>query len=175
MKLDRWAQLAEIAASIAVVATLIILTLEVRANTRALEGQAVRERSAALNDAYVRSPLIPSILAKIKEVDGPEPGETVLMDRYGLSYEEAAIWGRYLSQIWTGLEAEYLSDGPSPELRDRIQLLFLFPDAQVNWDFGAAPQVQDLKFREYVAKLTELPPSEWVAAYQTKLEALRAR
>jgi hypothetical protein len=174
MKLDRWAQLAEIAASIAVVATLIILTLEIRDNTRALEGQAVRERSAALSEAYVRSPLIPSILAKVKEVDGPEPAETALMDRYDLSYEEAAIYGRFLGQILTGLEAEYLSVGPSPGLRDRIQLLFLFPDVRLNWDAGA-PVVQDEKFREYVAKLRELPPSESVAAYQAKLEALRAR
>ncbi|MEJ2312649.1 MAG: hypothetical protein P8Y11_09655, partial [Gemmatimonadales bacterium] len=168
-----WAQLAEIAASLAVVATLIILTLEVRDNTRALEGQAVRERSAALNEAYVRSPLLPSILAKVKEVDGAEPGETALMERYDLSYEEAAIYGRYLVQILTGLEAEFLSDGPSPGLRDRIQLLFLFPDVQLNWDDGA-PQVQDATFREYVTKLRELPPSESVAAYQAKLEALRA-
>ena len=174
MKLESWAHWAEIAASTAVVVSLVFLTLEIRDNTRALEGQAVRERAAALNQAYVESPLAPSILAKIKGVDGPEPAEALLIERYGLTYEEAGIWARRLADVWTGLEAEFIRDGQSQGLQDRVQLLLLYPDVQVFWDSGAI-QIQDAGFRQYVWRLRESPSSEWVRDYDDQLDALRDR
>ena len=45
MDLDKWTHFAEITASIAVVASLIFLTLEIGDNTRAMERQSLRDRA----------------------------------------------------------------------------------------------------------------------------------
>jgi hypothetical protein len=91
MKLQDVAHWAEILASLAVVVSLVFLTLEIRENTISLESQAIRHRSIALNSTFARNPKIPEILAKTKAVDGPEPLEHAYVERYGLIYEEASI------------------------------------------------------------------------------------
>ena len=62
-KLEDWAKIAEIVASIAVVLTLGYLAYEVRQNTRVMEANA-RQQSAAQDLAYVATALDPSVIAR---------------------------------------------------------------------------------------------------------------
>ena len=101
MNLKQTANWAEIIASVAVIASLVFLIFEVRENTRALDRQAIRDQSTILNAPFVRDPKIPAILAKVKEIDGHEPSEHALIDRYGMSYEEAHGAGD-ITMSWTG-------------------------------------------------------------------------
>ena len=139
MNLKQTASWAEIIASAAVVVSLVFLIFEVRENTRALDRQAIRDQSTVLNAPFVRDPKIPAILAKVKDIDGPEPIEQALIDRYGMTYEEAAIFGRYVSANLNVIEAEFALTGPSPRLQERIQLLLSFPDVQLTLQW--APQI----------------------------------
>jgi len=173
MKLELIARWAEIIASVAVVVSLIFLTIEVRENTLAVESQAIRDRSQSLNFSFVTSSKVPEILAKIKETDGPEALEQAYVDRYGLSYEEAGIWARYVGQIWTNLEADFTLNGESEGLKERIQLLLInFPDEQLFWDTGAL-QVTSSEFRGYVQKVREAPLIPKIERIQRDLSELR--
>jgi len=171
MNLKQIANWAEIIASAAVVASLVFLIFEIRENTRALDRQAIRDQSTILNAPFVRDPKIPAILAKVKEIDGPEPGEQALIDRYGMSYEEAAIYGRYVSTNFNELEAEFALSGASPRLQERIQLLLSFPDVQLALKW--APQLSSEEFIEYVDELRDAPVSARVEKYRAELQRLR--
>jgi hypothetical protein len=171
VNLKQTANWAEIIASVAVIASLVFLIFEVRGNTRALDRQAIRDQSTILNAPFVSDPKIPAILAKIKEIDGPEPGEQALIDRYGMSYEEAAIYGRYVSANFNGLEAEFALNGASPRLQERIQLLLSFPDVQIALKW--APQLSSEDFIEYVDELRDAPVSARVEKYRAELQRLR--
>jgi hypothetical protein len=148
MKMERWTQWAEIAASLAVVVSLVFLIQQVRYNTAVLERQAVMDNAAAVNAPFVDESPLASIMAKIKAVDGPDEGVSALVDRYDLSYEEAVRWSRHLSLIWIGLEADFMASGPTPRLERGTRGLLQSKDHQVFWEFGA-PQVADEEFREY--------------------------
>ena len=91
MKLQDVTHWAEIIASVAVVLSLVFLTLEVRNNTRALDRQAIRDRSEALNAPFLDNSDLPAIIAAVKAVDGPEPSEQALVERYGITYEQATV------------------------------------------------------------------------------------
>ena len=70
IKLERWVELAEITASIGGMVTLVILIIDVRENTRAIDRQVQPERMSLLGEPFVSSPDIPRIYAAIKAVDG---------------------------------------------------------------------------------------------------------
>jgi hypothetical protein len=171
MNLKLAAHWAEIIASGAVVASLVFLIFEVRDNTRVLEQQSIRDRSASLNDAFLRDPKIPAILAKIKAVDGPEPGEQAFIDRYDLTYEEAAIFGRMVAATWNGLEAEFTLNGASASLEEHMQLLMLFPDEQLSLKWS--PQLSSREFISYIEKVRRTPLTDRVEQYRVELERLK--
>ncbi len=152
MKLEKWAHWAQITSSLAVVVTLVFLARGLHENTLALQREAALERAYAINSPFLTSSKLPEILTKIKAVDGPNPAEQAFMDRYGLSHEEAVVWGRHLGLIWSGLEADYLLNGESQALRSRIEMLLRFPDNQLLWEQGA-PQVSDAGFQAYVERV----------------------
>ncbi len=151
-RLEQWSHWAEIVASVAIVISLIFVLLEVRYNTVILERQASLDRAQAFNAPYLNDSPLPGILAKIKAVDGMEPLEAALMERYDLTFEEAVRWGRHLSLLWTVLESDYRANGGSPELAGVAHALLGSPDNQLFWDNGA-PQVTDGDFFGYVAAL----------------------
>ncbi len=155
MKLQEWAHWAEITASVAVVVSLVFLTGEVSENTLALERQAIRDRSAAVNTPYLNDSQIPAIAVKIKAVDGGwRPLVQAYVERYSLTYEEAVIWVRYQSVYWTGLEADFILDGESLALKNRVKSLLSWPDDQMYWEYGGG-QVSDASFIEYVERLQD--------------------
>lgn len=149
-KLGRWAQWAEIIASVAIVISLVFLILEVRYNTALLERQAVLDRTEAFNSPFLGDTVMPSILTRIKAVDGFEAMEQALVERYDLTYQEAVLWVRHLAVLWTVLEADYRVNGRTPALEGVAWSLLGSPDNQLYWDHGA-PQVTSGEFRGYVA------------------------
>ena len=159
MKVERWTQWAEIAASLAVVVSLVFLIQEVRYNTAVTERQAVMDRAAAVNAPFVDESPLASIMAKIKAVDGPDEGVSAFVDRYDLSYEEAVRWSRHLSLIWIGLEADFVASGSSPRLERTTRGLLQSKDHQVYWEFGA-PQIADDDFRKYARSFLPTIPGD---------------
>ncbi len=151
MKLQQWSHFAEIAASIAVVISLIFLTREVGDNTRALERQSIRDRSAAMTSPFLVDSQVPAIMTKIKAVDGIEPLEQAYIDRYQLTHDEASIWSRYQAVLWNGLEADFVADGESPELDVYIEALLEYPDVRLSWKERWG--VENPEFVTYVERL----------------------
>ena len=78
---------------IGVIASLVFVGMEIRQTTLASEREAVLDRSAALTAPFLSgdSPL-PSILARIKAVDGLDPLQEAFMDRYSLR-RAGFLWG----------------------------------------------------------------------------------
>jgi hypothetical protein len=151
VKLKKWVHVSEIVASIAVVASLIFLALQIGDNTRTLQRQEIRDRSIALTSPFLDVSKVPSILTKIKAVDGIEDLEKAYMDRYNLTHEEASIWVRYQNVLWAGLEADFVANGISPALEAYIKLLLSYPDARLSWEYRWS--VQDSDFIGYVERL----------------------
>ena len=150
MKLEHVASWSEVVASLGVIVTLALLVREVRDNTRALEREALVSRANTLYAPYLGESEVPAILAKVKAVDGPEELEQAYIARYGLSYEEAAIWARYEGTIWSGLEADFALLGDSPAIAERIRVLLKrYPDIQLWWEV-ASPLLAGPEFRAYV-------------------------
>ena len=153
MKLEQVAHWAEILGNFGVIVTLVLLMLQIGDNTQALRSQAVLERGAAFTEPFLSESQAPTVLAKIKAVDGPEPLVVAYMDRYDLTYEEGALWERHMMSLWTSLEAEYAAFGDSQELESRIQILLPFPD-QVLWFENNGPAwLSTPGFRSYIVRL----------------------
>jgi len=94
----------------------------------------VPDRTATWTAPFFPSSDLPDILAKIKAVDGEEPGQQAFVDRYNLTAEERILWNRHLSGIWERLETEYLYDRPSEALGLLMQGLLATPDNQLFWE-----------------------------------------
>lgn len=150
--LEQAAHWAEIVASLAIIVSLVFLIQEVRYNNLILERQALMDRTAAFNSPFLQDSALASILARIKAVDGREPVEDALAERYDLSYEDAVRWNRHLSLLWTVLEAEYRSNGWSPILEGTARTLLSSPDNRLFWEQGA-PQVTSGGFRARVSEV----------------------
>jgi hypothetical protein len=133
MKTEKLAHWAEIISSLVVVITLIFLINEVQRNTMALERQAAMDRNASITAPFFEAPELASIIAKIKTVDGPDPFPEALMARYGLTYEEADLWGRMMYGMWLGMEADYHALGPE-EVEPRLRSLLSTGDNQLYWE-----------------------------------------
>ena len=129
MKLRLWVDVAEITASLAVVATLVILIVQIN------QSNEIEQRQTALRHAqwdaqmFLLSDELPSILSKIKAVDGHDLQPW--MDHYELSYAEAASWNRWLTLMWRGLQIDYQLNGPSERLDQSIRVTASWPDQQL--------------------------------------------
>ena len=167
MKLEQWATWAEIGASLGVIVTLVFLVFELRENTLAIEKQVINDRAEALNSPFLGESQLPSILEKIKAVDGPELLEHELMQRYGLSHSEALIWARYQGLIWSGLESEYVRSGDSAVLRERIQHLDSFPDIHIV--LKHLRQVSP-EFMAYIEAVRQSPLDPGIREYREQLQ-----
>lgn len=147
MKLDDTARWAEILGNLGVVVTLVLLLLQIQDNAQILQGQAFVERGAALNDPFVNDTALPSIIAKIKAVDGEDPMIRAYMDRYALSYAEGEVWARHVLSMWVGLEAEYTTFGASESLARRMSQLLQYPDQQIWYDNDGSSWLSSISFQ----------------------------
>jgi hypothetical protein len=133
MKTEKLAHWAEIVSSFVVVITLIFLIHEVQRNTTALERQAEMDRAAAWTSPFFEAPELASIMAKIKTVDGSDPFPEALVERYGLTYEEADLWSRLLWGEWLGIDADFEALGPE-EVEVAIRSALISKDNQLFWE-----------------------------------------
>lgn len=130
MKLRLWVDVAEIAASVAVVVTLVILILQIRESDEQERVQNSVRMAQWDAEMFLQSTELPVIAAKIEEARDPE----FLIEfrkRYGLTAEQAGIWNRWLFLLWKSLEAEYLSSGPGHHLAQRIRLSASYEDQRL--------------------------------------------
>ena len=158
MKLRLWVDVAEIAASLAVVATLVILIVQIS------QSNEIEQRQSALRQAqwdaqmFLLSDELPSILSKIKAVDGHDLQPW--MDHYALSYAEAASWNRWLTLMWRGLEIDYQLNGPSEQLNQSVHATARWPDQQlyVQGAFFSGATFFNDEFADYVRGLLKEVP-----------------
>jgi hypothetical protein len=131
----RWVQWAAVAGNVAVVATLLMLIVEVRGNSELIERQAALDRYSRIVEPYLVTDGIADTYARIKSQDGAEePHVRALMDRYELSATEAVRWVRHLELIWAGLEADYRYRGTSELLERQMRALLQYPDQRLFWE-----------------------------------------
>jgi len=157
MERNGLAKTVEWVTSLAVIVSLVVLVVEVRANTRAIERQILLDRYARIASPFIQGPELIEAVQRVKAVDGwPEVNQR-LMERYGLTEAQAVAWSRHLMMIWLGLEADFASTGPSPSMAAVIQDLLQYPDNQVfreSWHFSP-------EFSEYMQALV---PSQAASA-----------
>ncbi len=154
LRLSDWASTAEIVSSIAVLATLIFLVVEVRTNTATLQRQVDLDQ-AARDTQMMDSPYLPGIIAKIKQVDVGtiEPAVQAFMDRYGLTFEEADRFSRFLRQNWLGYQADFYFGETG--IDEEIRGILMNPDQALWWE--------NSKFYfddEFIRHVDQLPPGE---------------
>jgi len=138
----------------AVVITLVVLIMEVRANTKALERQIVLDSSSQLSTPILSSPELLAAYERVKAVDGWEPIVLALVEQYDMTHAQAVVWGRYVLTLWQGLQADYVYAGESPELTARIKFLMAFPDDRLFWSVvsGSEPPLFSRDFSDYVER-----------------------
>jgi len=130
---ERWKDVMETVVGLSVVVSLVVLIVEVRTNTRAIERQSDLDYIEGVTRPYIDDVQMGEVLAKIKAVDGREPTVAALMDAYDLSDVEAAAWGRNLYRTWFGVEADFRYGGREM-VEERIRLLVPYPDAEIYWE-----------------------------------------
>jgi len=134
MKLKRLTQLAEIAASIAVVFTLVILVLEIRTNTAVVQQQAQLNRIDSVFLPFLDPESVKSAYIKIKARDGNPEDVELFMDRYQMSENEAISWVMLLNRQWNGYLSSFHTHGPNQALAETIESLIKYPDQQLFLD-----------------------------------------
>lgn len=151
MRNSDWKDYAELAGIAAVIVTLLILVLEVRQNTAAIERQSAIDRANSFSAPFFDSRL-PEILASKYSVDGVYPPVSTYMETYGWSAEDAILWERHLALLWETLEAEHAYAGPNEELDNLISALLSNQDNQIYVDAVSRFRFRE-EFRAYVDAL----------------------
>jgi hypothetical protein len=132
-----WTQLI---GTIAVVLGLLLVWEELRATRMEMQRQSTVERWAASSEPFFESAELLSASEKVRLVDGPNPTEAVLVERYGHTPAEALVWSRHLGQLWGVVRADWESGDRDTGVKT-IRLLLGWPDtrsyAENNpWDDG---------------------------------------
>ena len=150
---------------IVVAASVVLLLIEVDANTKAVRYQIESDRINRIRSA-ADSDYIPKIVAKIKEIDADavEPATSALMTHYKLSMEDADRLSRHLGSIWEGLQADYKFG-----IRDvqYVRELLSYPDEVIFWEASQDRFVSC--FSEWVNIIRSgetpppAPPQNWLA------------
>ena len=130
-KLSHWASIAEIASSLAVLVTLIVLIFQMRENTAAIQRQAALERTRIVSTDMINSGELPRILSNIQARDGVPEVEQAFIEEYGMSPEDSIRWARHLGFIWGAFEADYFAGIPG--LEANIRFGQQFADGQLFW------------------------------------------
>jgi hypothetical protein len=154
-KIRSFAPIIELVSGIAVLVTLIVLVVEVRTNTQAVRLQATEYRSTAFLLPLINPETLPSLYAKVKEVDGLDDRTiTAMMERYEMTVEEAIQWTRFMGLNWSVIEYEYAANGPSVSLNSRIRGFLNATDLRLHFD-NSPRRLFDNDFREYVESMIQ--------------------
>ena len=148
MKLRLWVDIAEIAASLAVVATLGLLVVQIGQSNDIEKRQSVLRQAQWDAQMFLLSDDLPNILSKIKAVDGYDLQP--FMEKYDLTYAE----------MWRGMELDYMINGPSEEFEQIIRNTASWPDQQlfVQGAFFPGSTFFNRQFTDYVlSSIEEMP------------------
>ncbi len=107
MNLQDWSDITQLIGNVAVIATLIVVIAQIRANTRAVNLERAEARLSKFTTPFYQSPHLLRISAKIDAVQGQGPATKELMETFDLSPEEANLWFRHLMDQWTTYEIEW--------------------------------------------------------------------
>ena len=154
MTLQKWANVSDVLASVAIVVTLLILVQEVRNNTVVQERQMQMERVLNSTDAYLNTPELADIFAKVKAVDGQEPVAGAYEERYGLTPSEAVIWSRLVQRTLFIWHSQFLFGGPSEALESEITSIFKYPDLRLAYEINEDGLLSPA-FIEYVDSIVD--------------------
>ncbi|MGI9290469.1 MAG: hypothetical protein ACR2QG_04225, partial [Gammaproteobacteria bacterium] len=131
-----------------VIVTLLYLARQIREGSEAqVRGMRNRHEDAVSGDLIGSSDLA-RILTKIKEVDGHSPLVEAFVERYGLTYEDANRWVRYLMRMWFGMHTDYKFGVVDDH---GIRAAFYYPDQALFWHHAKAAFSKD--FVEHVESL----------------------
>jgi hypothetical protein len=153
MKLERWTQIAEVVTAVGAIIALVILILEVRANTAALQQQQAAQFGASFYEPYLNPEVLPGLYAKVKAVDGVDRSVQLFMDRYHMTTEEAIQWTRALGFSLVPAQNDFYLNGPSETLRAQIQVLSRTPDTELF--LRNSPFVVQTAFGDYVLSIID--------------------
>jgi hypothetical protein len=134
MSRNRLPAIVEVLTGISIVASLILLTMEVRANTKALDRQIRLDRAQAISQPVLEYQPVLEAYQIIKARDGREAEVQSFMDAYGLSEAQAIAWTRLLARTWMELEADFRYMGRDPVLRATVVGRLSFPDNLLYWE-----------------------------------------
>ena len=149
MNLKKAVQITEIIGGIGILISLIVLIVEVRTNTDAIDRRASLDRNARLFEPYISG--IPEIYTKVKVDDGLEPIVSRYVDVYDLQPEEAVRWVALLQSNWRSYEIDYRYSGRTNELDASVRFMMSFPDNHIYWEVMKSSFSP--KFVEYVDQL----------------------
>jgi len=127
-----WQKWVELITGASIIISLIVLIVEVRTNTNALELQSRMDYLNGITQPFIDDVSMGRVLAKVKAVDGREEHVSVFMAAYDLDEVEAAAWTRHQYRIWGGIEVDYLY-ADSDQVESTISALAAFPDARLYW------------------------------------------
>jgi hypothetical protein len=161
----RWRRWAELVAAISVVVSLVVLIVEVRANTKAVERQVLLDRTASVTGPFTSTPDLLAAFEKVKRVDGWDSMTTALMRRYGLEPGEATAWFMFLLNVWRGFEADFAYAGPSEELAASIRGTLQFPDNHLFYETRMFSP-------EFAAYVESIAPGTALATRESRTEVL---
>lgn len=146
----------EVLTGISIVVSLVLVAMEVRANTKAIERQIRVDRAQAMALPVLESAPLREAYGIIKNRDGWEPEVSAFMEAYGLSPEQAIAWTRFLHRMWLETEADFEYMGPDPELLISVVGSLTFPDNRLFWE--AAADAFTPEFRAFVGEAWALVP-----------------
>lgn len=116
-----------------VVISLIVLIVEVRANTKALERQVNLDAITRVSEPFLEPAELLAGYERVKVLDGWDQPNAAFMEHYGMEPRQAVAWVRYLILLWGGVQADFVYGGPTPELEARVRSLLAYPDNQLFW------------------------------------------
>lgn len=158
MKLRIWVDIAEIVASLAVVATLGLLVVQISQSNDIEKRQSILRQAQWDAQMFLMSDNLPNILSKIKAVDGYDLQP--FMEKYELTYAEAAEWNRWLLLMWRGMEVDYMMNGPSEQFKRVIRNTAAWSDQQlfVQGAFYSGSPFFSERFTNFVLSAIEETP-----------------
>ncbi len=127
-RVQHWAEVSEIIASLAIVVTLLVLVQEIRVNTEVQDRQMQLDRFMNFTEQIIDSPQVADIWAKVKSTDGLEPLAEAYVDRYGLNPSEAVVWSRFVMRTLFIWQADFVTEGASESLESQVSIINTYPD-----------------------------------------------
>lgn len=94
-------------ATVGVVIGLVLLILEIRVNTDAIEQQAAVDRAVVVSEPFYESPELRAAMNKIRIADGHEGVVAAFIRHYEMTPDEAIVWSRHQLQVWAMIRADF--------------------------------------------------------------------